>query len=103
MADCTSCAIAEKVSRLEEQLDEYQAQNGDSHREIFGRLNVLEKSEAVQEVHYTAIMAKLDNLTQKVELLEQKPARRWEGLAEKALWAVAAAVIAFLLGRLGLG
>lgn len=38
----------------------------------------------------------------KVDVLEAKPAKRWEALAEKALWAVCAAVIAFLLGRVGL-
>ena len=31
-----------------------------------------------------------------------KPVRRWESLVEKAVWAVCAAVIAFLLGRVGL-
>lgn len=41
-------------------------------------------------------------LGSKVDVLEAKPAKRWEGLVEKALWAVCAAVIAFLLGRVGL-
>lgn len=44
----------------------------------------------------------VDKLDKKVEALEQKPAKRWDGLVEKALWAVAAAVIAFLLARIGL-
>ena len=38
----------------------------------------------------------------KVDVIENKPAKRWEGLVEKAMWAVIAAVIAFLLGRVGL-
>lgn len=38
----------------------------------------------------------------KIAALEAKPGKRWEGLVEKALWAVCAAVIAFLLGRVGL-
>ena len=41
-------------------------------------------------------------LGSKVDVIERKPAKRWESLAEKALWAVCAAVIAFLLGRVGL-
>lgn len=41
-------------------------------------------------------------LGHKVDVIEDKPAKRWEGLVEKALWAVVAAVIAFLLGRVGL-
>ena len=40
--------------------------------------------------------------TQTVKTMADKPGKRWEALVEKALWAVAAAVIAFLLGRVGL-
>lgn len=44
-------------------------------------------------------VVKLDT---KVTHLEAKPGMRWENLIDKALWAVAAAVIACILGRLGL-
>jgi peptidoglycan hydrolase CwlO-like protein len=37
-----------------------------------------------------------------VKSLAAKPGKRWEAVADKALWAVLAAVIAFLLGRVGL-
>ena len=55
---------------------------------------VAEKQESVAET-----VEKLDG---KVTALEQKPAKRWDSMVEKAIWAVVAAVIAFLLGRLGL-
>lgn len=38
----------------------------------------------------------------KVATLEQKPAKRWDSIVEKTIWAVVAAVIAFMLGRLGM-
>ena len=54
-------------------------------------------------------MNKLDEMSSKitsalsqVSELQIKPARRWEGLADKAIWAVFAAVIAFLLAKIGL-
>lgn len=37
-----------------------------------------------------------------VKSLTEKPAKRYDGLVDKALWAVLAAVIAFVLGRIGL-
>ena len=37
-----------------------------------------------------------------VKLLASKPAKRWEALADKALWSVCAAVIGFILAKLGL-
>ena len=96
--NCESCPVLPRVEALERANE----QHGKSHREIYGRLGTLETATAVQENKLDTILKKLDELTEKVEALEAKPCKRWEGLAEKALWAVCAAVIAFLLGRIGL-
>lgn len=97
------------MTRMEQQVKDLQKQNGEDHREIRDRLAQLEKEDAVQLVQYRTILDKLDGLTQKhdclnakLEALEAKPGKRWESVVEKAIWAVAAAVIAFLLARIGL-
>jgi len=90
------------LTRLERQLKELQRQNGEDHKELRDRLNHVETTNAVQNAKYDAIMEKLDALAGKVDALEAKPGRRWDSLTEKALWAVAAALIAFALGRIGL-
>lgn len=99
------CPLLPRVEALERAND----QHGGTHRELFDRLRDLERLEGIQGEQYKNILEKLDALTRKHEELnrklsdlEAKPGKRWEGLVEKALWAVAAAVIAFLLGRLGL-
>ncbi len=38
----------------------------------------------------------------RLEVLEQKPGNRWDALVDKIIWAVAAALIAFILARIGL-
>ena len=38
----------------------------------------------------------------RLEALEKKPAKKWESFADKVVWAVAAALIAFMLSYLGL-
>lgn len=88
--------------RLEKELGKLQDQNGDTHREIFKRLNELEKAEAAQEKHFEAVNGKLDELTVMVRELSGKAGKRWEALVEKVILAVAAAVVAFLLARIGL-
>ena len=85
-----------------EALERANEQHGSTHREMYDRLRVLETENAVQNAHYMAIDAKLDELTIMVKELSGKAGKRWESLVEKALWAVCAAVIAFLLGRVGL-
>ena len=37
-----------------------------------------------------------------VKSLTSKPAKRWDAIMDKIIWAVLAAVIAFILGRVGL-
>lgn len=39
---------------------------------------------------------------QRLEALEQKPAKRWESFVDKVIWAVAAALITYALTQLGL-
>ena len=39
---------------------------------------------------------------ERLEALEQKPAKRWESFVDKVIWAVAAALITYGLAQLGL-
>lgn len=96
--NCSDCPLVPRVEALEETNRQHSA----THREMFGRLGALETQTAVQENKLDTILNKLDALTAKVDALEARPAKRWESLVEKVIWAVCAAVIAFLLGRVGL-
>lgn len=96
--NCVDCPLVPRVEALEEANRQHSA----THREMFDRLRTLETLSAVQENKLDTILKKLDEITAKVDALESRPAKRWEGLVEKSIWAVCAAVIAFLLGRVGL-
>ena len=77
-----------------------------------GRIKKLEgEHETLQQLATSvAVMAEqmknmtnsVNTLTGKVEHLEEKPAKRWDAIVDKLIWAVLAAVVAFLLGRMGL-
>ena len=95
---CENCALRLRVEALERTNE----QHASTHREMFDRLRALETSDAVQDAHYKAIDAKLDELTLMVKELTGKAGRRWDGLVERSLWAVAAAVLAWVLSRVGL-
>ena len=41
-------------------------------------------------------------LTTKVDEIEGKSGKRWEAIVDKVIWALLAAVIAFILGKFGL-
>lgn len=65
-------------------------------------LQQLATSVAVMAEQMKHMNESVSTLTDKVDQLEKKPGKRWESIVEKIIWAVAAAVIAFLLGRIGL-
>lgn len=48
------------------------------------------------------IKTNVSNLDKKVETIEQKPAKKWDSMAEKVLWTLFAAVIGFALAYLGI-
>ena len=96
------CPVSARVDTLEKEFDRYRGNSTDTHREMFERISALERSGATLKTKLDGMDEKLDGITEKVNTLADKPGKRWEALVEKALWAVAAAVIAFLLGRVGL-
>ena len=66
------CPYLQRIESLERDNEH----NKDTHKEFYGKLEASRTTD--------------------------KPGKRWESIVEKAIWAVAAAVIAFLLGRVGL-
>ena len=95
------------LTRLEQQIKDLTEQNGADHKELRERLGEVEITNAVQNERYGTILKEITNLTnshnelnRKLRELESKPGKRWESIVEKAIWA--AAVIAFLLSRVGL-
>ena len=65
-------------------------------------LHKLATSVAVMAEQMKSINKNVETLTGELEEIKVKPAKRWETLVEKFVWAVAAAIIAFLLARIGL-
>lgn len=67
----------------------------DNLDELVGTVKVL----VVREERVESDVKEIKN---DVKGLTAKPGKKWEALAEKAIWAVVAAVIAFVMARLGL-
>lgn len=77
-----------------------------------GRIKKLEEESGVlhQLATSVAVMAEqmknmnnsVATLTSEVEELKDKPGKRWDGLIDNIIWAVAGAVLAFLLANFGL-
>ena len=60
-------------------------------------INRLATSVEVMATKQDAMGVSVDKLVSKVDTMEAKPAKRWEGLVDKLLFAVAGAVLAWLV------
>ncbi|MEY8389588.1 hypothetical protein AALC17_20440 [Oscillospiraceae bacterium 38-13] len=92
------CPLVPRVAALEDEIEHNKA----AHKEFYEKLERSHTSVALIEQRLDQIREDTAEIKNSVQMLKEKPAKRWEGLVEKALWAVCAAVIAFLLGRVGL-
>ena len=97
--DCLGLA---KASMLEKQVDEYRRQARETHSQLFDRIRDLEKADAARNEQYKQIMEKLDHLLEWQGTQQEKPQAFVDDLKGKIIWAILAAVIAFILGRVGL-
>ena len=96
------CPVSARVDALKDEFDRYRENSSDTHRQMFDRIGTLEQSGAAVKTKLDSIEEKLDELAVNVKALADKPAKRWDGIVDKAVWAVLAAIIAFLLAKIGL-
>jgi len=99
MTDCNeNCPYLPRIEALEEE----SRHNKEAHKEMYGRLEASHTSVALIEQRLDQIKEDTEEIRETVQVMRDKPGKRWDGLVEKALWAVCAAVIAFLLAKVGL-
>lgn len=101
------CPLVPRVEALEKANE----QHSRTHREIFKRLGDTETDTAVQQKHMENIDKSLEeikdgqkSILQKVESLEAKPGKRWDGLVDKLLFTAAGAALMWIAsGMPGVG
>ena len=115
--DCIGKAAAAKLEArlglLERTVEKNHDNASRTHKEFFERIRAIETATAVQTEQYKTILKKLDALTDSVTKvtssvsdIQAEPGRDWKDLKKSIRWAVLAAIIAavmgFLLGKVGL-
>ena len=67
-----------------------------------GVLHQLATSVAVMAEQLKTMNSSVSTMKNELEELKEKPAKKWEGLVDKIVWAIAAALIGFALAQIGL-
>lgn len=90
------CPISARVDALEKEFDRYRGNSTDTHRQMFDRIGALEQNKAALTEKLDSIDEKLDKLTETAGTLAGKSGKRWDGLVDKLIYAVALAVVAWI-------
>lgn len=123
------CLGLEKARQLEKVIDRHLAESDRTHQDLLKRLELLERGDAKREERDNHIIKQLDGLDEKIDGfnsrvegleklgnideevkglnkrvtdLEMKPAKQWEKIVGSIIGAIALAVVAYFLGKLGL-
>ena len=97
--DCIGKAAAAKLEARIEALESWQR---DSKNDFYD----WQRSQIARDAKLDEQLSNMDKNIEKLltqqEACVLKPGKRWDAIVDKAIWAVLAAVIAFLLARIGL-
>lgn len=100
--DCIGKAAAVKLEARIETLERWK----DSSHEFHEKFYAWQREQDIKSAKLDEHLKNMDRNIQKVVAYQEgqrdKPAKRWDAIVDKAIWAVLAAVIAFILARIGL-
>lgn len=100
--DCIGKAAAAKLEARIEALEDWREDSKSFHAKFYDWQREQIARDARLDEKLNGMDTNIKKVLQKQEACELKPAKRWDAIVDKAIWAVLAAVIAFVLARVGL-
>lgn len=100
--DCIGKAAAAKLEMRIEILEKWRDDSKQFHKDFYAWQLEQEKRDSALDEKLSSMETSLGKLVARQESADQKPGKRWDDLMDKAIWAVMAAVIAFVLAKFGL-
>ena len=95
-------AHEEGLKSCKRRLDVVEKQQEAIH-DLAASIKVMASEQKHQTETINLVRKDVTRLESKVDVLETKPAKRWDGLVDKAIWGVVGALLAFLLSQIGIG
>ena len=95
---CEDCKLEDRVTALEKDSE----RNQRTHKEFFGRFEKMSNEYTRIDSQYANILTTLAKLEKAIEEIKAKPAKRWDGIVDKLIWAVLAAGLGFLMAQIGI-
>ena len=100
--DCIGKAAAVKLEARIQSLERWQTESQKFHSTFYDWQRGQIARDAKLDEQSSNMEKSLNKLVARQEAEDQKPGKRWDAIVDKAIWAVLAAVIAFILAKFGL-
>lgn len=94
-------AVEQRCKSNGHRLEQVEKQQEAIHS-LAASLQVMAAEQKHQTEAINTVREDVSRLDGKVDALEMKPAKRWDGLIDKLVWGAAGAVLAWLLTQVGL-
>ena len=100
--DCIGKAAAALLEKRIEDLEAWQQDSKKFHNDFYDWQRTQIARDAKLDEQLSNMSKNINKLLERQETCAMKPGKRWDAIVDKAIWAVFAAVIAFILARIGL-
>ena len=100
--DCIGKAEAAKLEGRIKALEDWREDSKDFHAKFYDWQREQIARDARLDEKLSGMDENIKKVLEKQESCELKPAKRWDAIVDKSIWAVLAAVIAFVLAKIGL-
>ena len=91
------CLNEHRISALEKNLEDFKQKNSLDHGKFFGRIEKAEKSMIESQGDRQNIREKLEEISDDVKTIMQRPAKRYETITTSILTGVIGALIGFIM------
>ena len=100
--DCIGKAAAALLEKRIEDLESWQRDSKKFHNDFYDWQRTQIARDARLDEQLSGINKNVEKLLAQQEACSLKPGKRWDAIVDKAIWAILAAVITFILARIGL-
>ena len=100
--DCFGLEAAARLEGRIKALEDWREDSKDFHAKFYDWQREQIARDARLDEKLNGMDANIKKVLAKQESCELKPAKRWDAIVDRIIWAVLAAVIAFVLAKIGL-
>ena len=91
------CINEHRIKSLEDDFRDFKANNSKDHKEFYNRLEDVEKDMVSSKSDREHINRKLDEISENVKALMDKPGKRYETVVASILTAIIGALVGFVM------